>query len=150
MRLILVALLLTLTACNSFRRAKQKFLSTQVDTTYQTIRQVIPRDSLITMFRTDTSTIRQVIQQGRVQVIYERNPRTTIIRATSDSVIIEKRIPVTVEKQIWGVDPKYRDQFERVANGRNTWRWIAIVAGVVLIGLIALIIFRAVKPPTVL
>jgi hypothetical protein len=102
--------LLLLSSCTTFKAAKRKFMSTVSDTTYTTVTTTVPRDSAVLRIITDTTTVVHEVRQGRARIIYQRTPQTTLIKADCDSVIVEKKVPQYITKQVWGVDPKYKDQ----------------------------------------
>lgn len=127
MKTLLFAMLLALclSSCMTFEKAFRKYGHNRIDTTFTTVRTAIPHDSAVLRVVTDTTTVVREIRQGRARIIYERNPQTTYIRADCDSVIVEKKVPQYINRQVWGVDPVYKANAER-------WQTIAFV----LMGLI--------------
>lgn len=130
---LLLLLLFLLSGCMTFQKAQRRYATTEVDTVYHTVTTVVPRDSAVLRLVTDTTTVIREIRQGRAQIIYERNPRTTTIKANCDSVFIEKKVPVYITKQVWGVDPKWKEQAEDAERWATRWR----TAFFVLLGLLA-------------
>ncbi|KAB7728123.1 hypothetical protein F5984_20470 [Rudanella paleaurantiibacter] len=118
--------------CMTFEKARRRYSTTEIDTVYQTISTVVPRDSAVLRVVTDTTTVVREIRQGRARIIYERNPRTTTIKANCDSVFIEKKVPVVITKQVWGIDPKWKERAEDAELWVSRWRTAAFV----LLGLI--------------
>lgn len=120
-----------LEGCNKFEIAKRKYTTNVVDTTYQTITTVVPKDSAVLVTRTDTTRVVLTERQGRATIIYQRDPKVTTIRAVCDTVVVEKRVPVYVKKQVWGVDPAYKDK----AADRLNLIWVLMA--IIVIGIMA-------------
>ncbi|GAB2571781.1 hypothetical protein [Spirosoma areae] len=129
--LVMLTAMLLLQGCMTFQKAQRKFATNVADTTFTTITTVVPKDSAVLRIVTDTTTVVHEIRQGRAKIIYQRDPKMTIIKAECDSVVIEKRVPVYVTKQVWGVDPAYKDQ----ANTRLAI--IKVLLGIILAGVLA-------------
>ncbi|GAB4042193.1 hypothetical protein [Spirosoma litoris] len=126
-----VALLMSLDSCTSFEKAKRKYATTLVDTTFTTVRVVVPSDSAVLRLVTDTTTVTHEIREGRTRIIYQRSPKTTVIKAECDSVVVVKEVPKYITKQVWGVDPAYQSKAER----RLIIIWILVgllIAGILL------------------
>lgn len=129
--LLTLGMSVLLEGCTTFEKAQRKYSTNVVDTTFSTYKTVVPRDSAVLRLVTDTNTVIHEIREGRTRIIYQRNPKMTVIKAECDSVVIEKRVPVYIEKQVWGVDPAYKDK----AESRLITIWILgglLVAGLLL------------------
>jgi hypothetical protein len=117
-RIILVILVLAVASCTSFKRCQLKFANqlTTVDSIKVPVpvSVVVPRDSVITSFVTDTTYLYKEIQQGRARVIVERTHSITTVQARCDTVTITRIIRVSVPgpRVIWGVKPWYKTAFE--------------------------------------
>lgn len=106
--LVYALLFFELTGCMSFRKAERRYATSVIDTTYTVVKKVVPKDSVILRLVTDTSTVIREIRQGRATIIYRRNPRQTSVQANCDSIVVEKKVPVYITKQVWGVSPNYK------------------------------------------
>ncbi len=123
--LSLLALVALLSSCTTFEKAFRKYANNKVDTTFVTVSQTVPHDSAVLHLVTDTTTVYKEVRQGRARIIYQRDGRTTLVKANCDSVVVEKKVPQYITRQMWGVDPKFKSDADR-------WRTIAFV----LMGLI--------------
>jgi|GEM_PF-3846700 len=138
---VLIIIILTLNSCATYQRCQVKF-SNQL-TTNDSVRVtvpvsvLVPRDSVVTSFVTDTTYVYKEIQQGRAKVIIERTNTITTVQARCDTVTITKyqRIMVEGPRKVWGVKPFYRNAF--------------LVAFNLLIFAIAIIIFLALRKPQI-
>lgn len=110
-----LCLLLLLTSCASFKRCSQKFANTVTDSVKVAvpISVLVPRDSVITSFVTDTTYLYKEVQQGRAKVIVERTNTITTVQARCDTVTIEREVMVRVPgpRVVWGVAPFYKKWF---------------------------------------
>lgn len=105
---VFTLLLGNLSGCMTLKKAERKYATNVVDTTFTTITTVIPRDSAVTVVKTDTTYLKQIIRQGRATVTIIREPTNTTVIANCDSLSQSKRFPVQTVKQIWGVSPNYK------------------------------------------
>lgn len=99
---------LPLLQCATYKRCQQKFATTTRDTVTITVPVLVPRDSVITSFITDTTYLYREVQQGRARLRIERTPKQTRIQADCDTVTIYKKVPVATTINRWGVDPWYQ------------------------------------------
>lgn len=97
-----------LEGCTTFAKAQRKYATNVVDTTFTVVKTVLQKDSVVLHELTDTTTVYREIHQGRATIIYRRNPKQTTVQANCDSAVIEKKVPVYVTKQVWGVNPNYK------------------------------------------
>lgn len=114
-------LLITLTAfllssCVTFQRCKDKFGENTVTDSVKVIVPVsvlVPKDSIVTSFVTDTTYFYKEITQGRAKVIVERTNTVTTVQAKCDTVTIFKKVPVKVPgpQVVWGVAPWHKTAF---------------------------------------
>lgn len=125
-----VILLLGAQSCASlYERAQLRFMKTVPDTTFTRVTTTIPRDSVVTVVKTDTTHYIERVKQGRATVTIIREPTNTTVIANCDSLSKVQQVPTRIEKQEWGVDPAYQQKAQR-------WQTIALV----LIGLFVLLI----------
>ena len=116
--------------CTTFEKAKRKYATNVTDTTFTTVRTVVPKDSAVLRIVTDTTTVVHEIRQGRARIIFQRDPKTTVIKAECDSVVVEKKVPVYITKQVWGVDPAYKDRADTRLN--VIWGLLALLLAAIL------------------
>ena len=118
--LLLLAYSLLLTSCATYNRCQSKFQSAVPERSRRDSVEVpvqvpvlVPRDSVITTFITDTTYLYKEIQQGRAKVIVERTNTITTVQARCDTVTITKLVKVKVPGQPinWGVAPWYKKAF---------------------------------------
>ena len=120
--LLLIAYSLLLTSCATYNRCQSKFQNTSVSERSRRpdsikvivpVPVLVPRDSVITTFVTDTTYLYKEIQQGRAKVIVERTNHITTVQARCDTVTITKLVKVNVPGQTisWGVAPWYKKAF---------------------------------------
>lgn len=85
-------------SCVTYKKCQEKFGTPQTDTVQVTVQVpvLVPRDSIITVTKTDTTYLYKEVQQGRARVIIERNPATTTVQAKCDTVTIIRDVPVKV------------------------------------------------------
>lgn len=139
--LLIVAGLLAaaLVNCHPYEVAKRKYAKDVIDTTYTTITTTIPRDSVRLVVRTDTTHIIERVRQGRATVTIIREPKNTTVIANCDSVTKPQKVMVKTVRQVWGVDPRFRDQ-------AKTWRTVAFVLiGLIGAGVIAYVLTYRIK-----
>lgn len=110
-----LCLIFSLCCCTSFKRCQQKFGSTVTDSVKipVPVSVLVPRDSVVTSFVTDTTYLYKEIQQGRAKVIIERTNTITTVEAKCDTVTVTKIVPVKVAgpRVVWGVAPWYKKAF---------------------------------------
>lgn len=126
--LALLALLLSgcLTRKKILRKAEQL-----VDTTYVTKTEtiIIPKDSAIVRFRTDTTYVKVVEKQGRATVTVIRTPTETTAKAECDTIYKEVRVTVPCPPQL-------------IVGVNEHWRTAAfILGGLLLVSWIGLVMF---------
>lgn len=130
----IILLAIWLQGCMSYERAVKKYGTTVFDTLVNVIQVpvVVPHDSVITTFKTDTTYYIKEEQQGRARVQIIRTPQTTVVRADCDSTTIIKEhiVRVPVQSVQWGVNKWYKYGF-----------WIMVA----LFAILALSIFLAQK-----
>jgi hypothetical protein len=118
-------------SCASYKRCQQKFASTITDSVKISVpvSVLVPRDSVITAFVTDTTYLYKEIQQGRAKVIVERTHSITTVQAQCDSVTITKPVYVKVPgpRVVWGVSPKYKTQ------SKIGWGLLALAISVIIL-----------------
>ncbi len=109
-------LIFSMCSCASFKRCQQKFGSTVTDSVriQVPVSVIVPRDSVVTSFLTDTTYLYKEIQQGRAKVIVERTNTVTTVQAKCDTVTVTKLVPVKVPgpRVVWGVAPWYKNAFK--------------------------------------
>jgi hypothetical protein len=117
MKNLLFALLIvfTISSCATYKRCSQKFQTATVADSVKVlvpVTVIVPKDSVVTQFVTDTTYLYKEIQQGRARVIVERTNNITTVQAKCDSVLITKTIYVKVPgpRVVWGVSPRYKTQ----------------------------------------
>lgn len=118
--LLLCVLSLTFffSSCASYKRCRDKFATTVTDSVrvQVPVSVLVPRDSVVMSFVTDTTYFHKEIQQGRAKVIVERTNQITTVQAECDTVTIIKQVPVKVPVQtLWGVAPWYKTAFQFTA-----------------------------------
>lgn len=110
--LIAIIVILSLNACITYQKCKDRFGSTVNDTVkvVNSVTVSIPKDSIITSFRNDTITFVKEIVQGRTKVIVEKTPTITYIKAECDSAskTVTKIIEVQKEATSFGVNPLWQ------------------------------------------
>ncbi len=110
--LIAIILIISLNACISYQKCKDRFGTTVADTVkvINSVTVSIPRDSVITSFRNDTITFVREIVHGRTKVIVEKTPTITYIKAECDSATktVTKIIEVQKEATNFGVNPLWQ------------------------------------------
>jgi hypothetical protein len=112
--LITLFLIVICSGCATYNRCLQKFGSEFSDsiTVPVQVAVLVPRDSVITSFVTDTTYFFREIQQGRAKVIVERTNTITTVQARCDTVTIVKtkmvRLPGPAK---FGVPPWYKTGF---------------------------------------
>ncbi|TKT89489.1 hypothetical protein [Dyadobacter frigoris] len=114
--LLFVLLFLFATSCVTYKNCERKFSKSVVADSVKIMVPVsvlVPKDSVILSFKTDTTYLYKEIQQGRAKVIVERTHTITQIKAECDTVTIYKKVPYKVpgERVIWGVAPWHKDAF---------------------------------------
>lgn len=118
---LLVALAaIILSSCVTFERCKSKFGENAVTDSIKVMVPVsvlVPKDSVVTSFITDTTYFYKEIIQGRAKVIVERTNTITTVQAQCDTVTIIKKVPVKVPgpQVIWGVAPWHKTAFRWTA-----------------------------------
>lgn len=134
----LILLGLALNGCRPYEVAKRKYATDVVDTTFTNIVTTIPRDSVVKVIHNDTLRVteRHVerVKQGRATVTIIREPTNTTVIANCDSVRKEQKVVTKTVRQVWGVDPRFRDQ-------ARTWRTVAFVLiGLIGVGVVAYVL----------
>lgn len=95
---------------NGYELARLRYAHQVADTTFQTITTTIPRDSVVTSFKTDTTHYFETVKQGRATLTIIREPTNTTVIANCDSLTKSQKVPTRIETQEWGTDPKYETQ----------------------------------------
>lgn len=117
---LLILSVFLLTSCASYKRCQVKFATTLTDSVKVNVpvSVIVPRDSVVTSFKTDTTYLYKEIQQGRAKIIVERTHTITTVQARCDSVIITKTIRVKVPgpQVVWGVKPAFKTYFKICLN----------------------------------
>jgi hypothetical protein len=114
---VLIIFILTLNSCATFDRCSVKFANRLkvTDSVRVTVpvSVLVPRDSVVTSFVTDTTYLYKEIHQGRAKVIIERTNTITTVQARCDTVTVTKfiRVKVPGERVVWGVKPWYKTAF---------------------------------------
>jgi hypothetical protein len=101
-------LCLCASSCATYKRCTEKFATTHTDSVLVEVPYLVPRDSIITSFVTDTTYLRIEERQGRATVIVERTPKITTVQAECDTVTIFKKVLVGTTVNQWGVNPWYK------------------------------------------
>lgn len=133
--ILALLILYAFTSCTTYKRCQQKFQTqlTVTDSVKVTVpvTVTVPRDSVVTTFKTDTTYLFKEIQQGRAKVIVERTNAITTVQAKCDTVVIVKYQPVKVPGQrvVWGVAPWYKTGFKWCLNALI----IAIAISIILL-----------------
>jgi hypothetical protein len=112
--LIIVGLIMLCSGCATYNRCLQKFGSELSDsvTVAVPVAIIVPKDSVIMTFVTDTTYFYKEIQQGRAKVIVERTNTVTTVQARCDTVTIVKTKLVRLPgPDKFGVAPWYRTGF---------------------------------------
>jgi len=114
-KILFLILVLAATSCVTYEKCARKFGNTVSDTIRVTIpvSVLVPRDSVITSFKTDTTYLYKEVQQGRAKVIFERTHTITTVQAQCDTITVTKLVPVKVPAKVikWGVAPWYKTAF---------------------------------------
>lgn len=129
-----VILILFATSCArrlTYDQWAARYVSTKIDTTYQTVNLTIPRDSVVFQVRTDTVPITHTVRQGRATLTFTRDRHTTTANCECDTASIQKKVPQQIIRKIAGVDP----EFQKKAETRLTIIWCLLG----LIGVAALV-----------
>lgn len=121
--LLALALLLGLGGCVTYQKCLTKFGQASVtDTTYiqEMLTMTVPRDSVSTSFKTDTTHYVETVRQGRATLTIIREPvNTTVLAECRDSVltqIVERPVLVKTTTET-GVAPWYKIAFWGVSAG---------------------------------
>ncbi|MEZ0611946.1 hypothetical protein ACAW74_25765 [Fibrella sp. WM1] len=130
-----------LSGCTSlYNRAKARFQTTHVDTTYQLITVAVPADSTSLVVPTATTPLTQKQTQGRATVTIIREPTNTTVLADCAGAEKDTLVMVKTVTEKWGVDPKYQElaeQYHQQADNNrrraNKFMWIAIGLGLLLL-----------------
>lgn len=123
LKIALVALSIsTLSSCVTYKRCQQKFGENAVTDSVKVtvpVSVLVPRDTVITSFVTDTTYLYKEVQQGRAKVIVERTHSITTVQAKCDTVTIIKKVPIKVPgpQVVWGVAPWHKTAFRLTAAG---------------------------------
>ncbi|WP_080058308.1 hypothetical protein [Spirosoma aerolatum] len=122
-----------LTSCLTYQKALRKFghLAKDSATVVVTDTLITKKDSVVLRLKTDTTTVHQVIQEGRARIIYDRTHTITQVKAEClpDTIIreIQANCPPVAS---FGIAPWYRLGF---------WIAIGVLAVCVLIFLLSYI-----------
>jgi hypothetical protein len=118
-------------SCASYKRCQQKFANIVTDSVKVTVPVsiLVPKDSVIATFVTDTTYLYKEVQQGRARVIVERTHSITTVQAKCDTMFITKYVPVKVPgaRVVWGVSPKYKTQ------SKIGWGLLAIALSLIIV-----------------
>lgn len=112
--LLLAFCLFSMTSCVTYGRFVRKFGHVGNDSATVVINDTvtIPKDSVILSLKTDTTTVHQVIQQGRAQIIYDRTKTVTRIQANCRDTTIIKEVPAKCPPVTsFGIAPWYKTAF---------------------------------------
>lgn len=137
--LLFFVLIALLAACTTYKKCAEKYSTTYVDSVQVTvpISVVVPRDSVITRVKTDTTYLYKEVQQGRARVILERTPVITTVTAKCDTVTIVKHSTVFVPREV----RVFRDNPDKVSGWykKGFWWMLAVNAFIILL---AYLLFR--------
>lgn len=130
---VILLLVGTLSGCMTYEKARLRYSTDKIDTTFQTVTTRIHGDTIYRVFKTDTTRYVEKVKQGRATVTIIREPTNTTIIANCDSISKSQKVPLKIVTQKWGVDPR----FERQA---NTWKTVAfLLMGLLGVGVIVYI-----------
>ncbi len=131
--LLFLALTVLITSCTTYKKCADKFSSTYTDSVRVVVpvAVVVPRDSVITRVKTDTTYIYKEVQQGRARVILERTPIVTTIQAKCDTVTITREVPVMVPQEV----RVFRDDPGKVPGWYRGAFWWMLFVNLVIMGL---------------
>lgn len=93
----------------------RRYATVSYDTVAYTVKVpvIVPHDSVITIFKTDTTYLTKEKRQGRARITIVRTPQKTTVRADCDSTIIikEKIVNIPTQSVHWGVNKWYKYGF---------------------------------------
>lgn len=112
---LIFASIVCLQGCMSYEKAVRKYGHIVKDTivTVVQIPIIVPHDSVVTTFKTDTTYYVKEVQQGRARLMVVRTPQITTVKADCDSTIIikEHTVKVPTKSVYWGVNKWYKYGF---------------------------------------
>ncbi|WP_080058965.1 hypothetical protein [Spirosoma aerolatum] len=112
--LLLFALSIFVSGCMTYNKALRKFGHLAKDSTHIVVRDtvIIPGDSIAKGYRTDTTVIHDVFQQGRARLTVDRNARTTTVKAECKPDTIYREIKANCPPiATFGVSSWYKKGF---------------------------------------
>lgn len=130
---LFLAVIALASSCTTYRKCAEKYSTTYTDSVEITVpvTVLVPRDSVITRVKTDTTYIYKEVQQGRARVIIERTPVITTVQAKCDTVTITKEVPVMVPQEV----RVFRDDPDKVAGWYREAFWWMLLVNLIIIAL---------------